>query len=144
MQRNSSPKIHLNKDISSKAFFAFWVNCFLKLQKKSLWFRRKKKKLAEQVSGVRCGADRKQQQDALQQWEINEKKCSTRELNHPLCGGDMGTHLRLDRGVYGGVGFSRDLSMRESGDRDDMKHPETTEPSRGIVAESYLGCKYFF
>lgn len=23
------------------------------------------------------------------------------------------THLRLDRGVYGGVGFSRDLSVRE-------------------------------
>lgn len=30
----------------------------------------------------------------------------------------MKTHLRLDRGVYGGVGFSRDLSLRE---RDGMK-----------------------
>lgn len=28
-------------------------------------------------------------------------------------GGDTDTHLRLDRGVYGGVGFSRDLSLRE-------------------------------
>lgn len=27
--------------------------------------------------------------------------------------GDTDTHLRLDRGVYGGVGFSRDLSLRE-------------------------------
>lgn len=26
---------------------------------------------------------------------------------------DYETHLRLDRGVYGGVGFSRDLSLRE-------------------------------
>lgn len=29
------------------------------------------------------------------------------------CGHDAWTHLRLDRGVYGGVGFSRDLSLRE-------------------------------
>lgn len=35
--------------------------------------------------------------------------------------GDTETHLRLDRGVYGGVGFSRDLSVRESGERDGMR-----------------------
>lgn len=36
-------------------------------------------------------------------------------------GGDTETHLRLDRGVYGGVGFSRDLSVRESGERDGVR-----------------------
>lgn len=47
----------------------------------------------------------------------------------------METYLRLDRGVYGGVGFSRDLSLRKSGER---CHEIKTRTSRGITGESEL------
>lgn len=45
----------------------------------------------------------------------------TDHLSSIIYGEDLETHLRLDRGVYGGVGFSRDLSLRESGERDGMR-----------------------
>lgn len=44
----------------------------------------------------------------------------------------METYLRLDRGVYGGVGFSRDLSLRESGER---WHEVKTYTFRRIMGE---------
>lgn len=47
----------------------------------------------------------------------------------------METHLRLDRGVYGGVGFSRDLSLRKSGER---WHEMKTPTSRVITGKSEL------
>ena len=56
-------------------------------------------------------------------WERGQPSFSLFPITEPLIinqlWDNMETHLRLDRGVYGGVGFSRDLSLRESGESDD-------------------------
>lgn len=44
---------------------------------------------------------------------IYENRLGLARLTVARLRGDTDTHLRLDRGVYGGVGFSRDLSLRE-------------------------------
>lgn len=49
------------------------------------------------------------------------------------CGHDAWTHLRLDRGVYGGVGFSRDLSLREWRERWYEEKPTLSGATSGVV-----------